>query len=354
MYVTATGAEITIETRLSHAVGPDGRIIIAGHDLFEAAQRMPYEAVAALLWREILPNEMTPGALGAARVAAFSRFAQLFPAAASQSLSLIERQRLLLSGIPRVDMSPLMLVASVGVAAAAATRLASGLEPLRPDPVASHAADLLRTARGREASRAEERAVNTYLGVMIDHGINASTFAARVTASTGAGSAASAIAGLCALEGTRHGGAPGLVLDMFDTAAGDPQAWLAAALDRRERLMGFGSRAYEGRDPRASIFKAAVETLPVECRGRLLIAEQLEAAAEALFISRRPKRALHPNVEFYAAVLLDAVGLPRTAFTSFFAAARSAGWAAHIVEQERHGRMLRPSTRYCGPGPGDS
>lgn len=352
-YVTATGEEIAVQTRLSHSDPRSGRTVVAGADLFAAAARLPYEDVAALLWHEILPGQISRAALGAARAEAFARLVPLFPAAAAAPLSAIARQRLLLAAIPEADLSPVMLVAAVGVAAAAAARIESGAQPLPPDPESGHAADLLRAARGRSADAVEAHGLDVYLGTMIDHGVNASTFAARVVASTGAGRGAAAIAGLCALEGPLHGGAPALVLDMLDAAQaeGDPAVWLAAALARKARLMGFGSRAYGGRDPRADIFKAALLGLPAASRARLPFAERLEREAEALFAARRPDKPMCTNVEFYAALLLDALGLPRAAFTPIFAAARSAGWAAHTAEQARHGRMLRPRTAYCGPGP---
>jgi citrate synthase len=188
--------------------------------------------------------------------------------------------------------------------------------------------------------------------VVIDHGLNASTFTARVVASTRASLAAAIGAGFAALTGPLHGGAPGPVLDMLD-AIGTPERidpWLEAALARGERLMGFGHRVYRVRDPRADALKAALQRLRPATQ-RLAFAELVERRALALLRLRRPGRAIDTNVEFYTALLLDALGVPRDAMVSVFAMSRVAGWIAHALEQQRTGRIIRPSSRYIGPAP---
>jgi citrate synthase len=244
------------------------------------------------------------------------------------------------------------MVGAVGVAAAAAIRAADGLAPLLPDSGVSHAADLLRLIRGAPGSAAEARALDTYLVTIIDHGLNASTFAARVVASTAAGLPSAVIAGLSALKGPLHGGAPGPVLDMLDEIAAPEraEAWLTAALDRGDRIMGFGHRVYRVRDPRAEALKKALAPLAGP-GNRIALAEAVERAALRLLAARKSHCRLDVNVEFYTALLLEALRIPRSGFTPLFASGRIAGWVGHVREQERSGRLIRPASKYVGPLP---
>jgi citrate synthase len=250
----------------------------------------------------------------------------------------------------------LRLVAAPAVFTAAMIRAQSGDAPVRPDVSLCHAADALRMLRGALASPAEVAALDTYLVTVSDHGLNASTFAARVIASTQAGLASAVLGGISALKGPLHGGAPGPVIDMLD-AIGRPEnarAWLEAALGRGDRLMGFGHRVYRVRDPRADALKAAVRKLTERSGalpGRLQFAEAVEAAALAILRDRKPGRTLDTNVEFYTALLLEALAYPPSAFTCVFATGRVAGWIAHAREQLAGGRLIRPSSRYVGPWP---
>lgn len=344
------------ETSLSGGDPATGEMVMRGHRLPDLIDRS-YEEVVAILWDAEIPAQMGPDALGAARCDAFARLSPRF-AAMPSDLTVIEIQRCLLALLPGAAMTPLLLVAGTAVAAASAIRLVHGQTPMAPDRSLPHAADLLRMIHGAAAGEAETRALGRYLVAMADHGVNASTLTARVVASTGGGLSAAAVAALGALEGPLHGGAPGLVLDMLDAIGEADRAedWVAAALDRGERLMGFGSRAYRIRDPRADIMKDSLLALQRSGasrapEGRLAFAEAVERTVLSVTASRRPDRPLHTNVEFYAALLLEALGVPRAGFTPLFAASRAAGWAAHVREQERTGRMLRPTSRYVGPPP---
>ncbi|WP_134497271.1 citrate synthase/methylcitrate synthase [Microvirga pakistanensis] len=344
---------IAAETVLSHVDGEAGRLIIRGHDLEELAGRVPFEDVAAMLWDGLVPGAAAdPHArFGEARERAFR---YLSPLARNLSgLTPVEGMRLLLSALPDADENPAYLaVGAAAVAAAMAIRGAKGLPPVAPDAAAGHAADLLRMIKGAPVDESRARGLDTYLVTVIDHGLNASTFAARVVASTDAGLLSSVVAGLCALKGPLHGGAPGPVLDMFDAIGtiDHAEGWLDAAIVRGERLMGFGHRIYRVRDPRADVLKAAAATLKGESN-RIAFAEAVEQTALTVLQRRKPGRRLDTNVEFYTAILLDSLGVPREGFTPLFAAGRTAGWVAHAIEQEKAGRIIRPLSHYVGPWP---
>ncbi|HSR99570.1 MAG TPA: citrate synthase [Kofleriaceae bacterium] len=229
-------------------------------------------------------------------------------------------------------------------------RLARGEEPIAPRADLGHAANYLYMLEGREPSSERVRALEAYLISTIDHGFNASTFTARVVASTGADVASAVIAAIGALSGPLHGGAPSRVLDMLD-AIGEPagaEAWLREALERGEKLMGFGHPVYRTTDPRNVMLKEVAAELGSE---RLEFAAHVEETAERLLHERRPDHPLYANVEFYASIVLDAIGLPRALFTPTFAVSRVIGWTAHIVEQTTNNAILRPSARYVGPEP---
>jgi len=192
------------------------------------------------------------------------------------------------------------------------------------------------------------KAIDAYWVSAAEHGMNASTFTARVIASTGADVAAALSGAVGAISGPLHGGAPARVLSMIQEVEqlGDADAWVKAALDRGERLMGFGHRVYRAEDPRARVLRRTARELGAP---RFEVAEALEKAALAELHARRPDRVLATNVEFWSAVVLDFAQVPSHMFTSMFTCARTAGWAAHIMEQKQTGRLIRPSARYIGP-----
>jgi citrate synthase len=210
--------------------------------------------------------------------------------------------------------------------------------------------------RGRSASAAEIDALDTYLVTVSDHGLNASTFTARVIASTQAGLTSAVLGGISALKGPLHGGAPGPIIDMLD-AIGRPEnarPWIEAALERGDRLMGFGHRVYRVRDPRADALKKAVKRLTEGSNimpGRLSFAEAVEASVLAILREKKPNRSLDTNVEFFTALLLEALAFPPSAFTCVFATGRVGGWIAHAREQLVGGRLIRPQSVYVGPKP---
>jgi citrate synthase len=201
-----------------------------------------------------------------------------------------------------------------------------------------------------EADPDHVKAIDAYWISAAEHGMNASTFTARVVASTGADVAAALSAAVGALSGPLHGGAPSRVLQMLDDVegTGDAEKYVKDLLDRGERLMGFGHRVYRAEDPRARVLRRTAREIGAP---RLEVAEALEQAALAELHARRPDRVLATNVEFWSAVVLDYANVPPDLFTPMFASARVAGWSAHILEQKREGRLIRPTAEYIGPAP---
>ena len=343
---------VACETSLSDVDGARGRLLIAGEDVEQLAPRAGFAEVAARLWRAAglaVPADVD-AALGAARVDAFARIPSLGSAlAAADGMDALRGAVAQLPSSSDLAADAIAATGAIAVFAAAWARGRDGLPAIAPDPLAPHAADYLRMVAG-EAPAARAHALDQYLVAVSDHGMNASTFAARVVASTGSDAISALVAAIGALKGPLHGGAPGPVLDMLDAIAAPDaaRAWLAAELAAGRRIMGMGHRVYRVRDPRAAVLERAIAELE-RCgvaTGRLALARAVEQAATELLRERHPLRPLAANVEFYTAVLLDAVGLPRALFTPTFAAARAAGWAAHVAEQLRTGRLIRPQSRY--------
>ncbi len=349
---------VAAETVLSEVDGQAGRLVIRGLSVEQLAGHASYEEAAHLLldgFFDDLPADLAP-AIGAARAEVFAHVAALDTTLLA--LTPMEAMRALTARLADGDdlATALRLIAAPAVFTAAVVRRQAGGEPLRPDPSLSHAADILRMLRGKPAPEPEVKAFETYLVTVIDHGLNASTFTARVIASTHAGLASAVLGGISALKGPLHGGAPGPVIEMLDGIGtpGRARAWIEQALDRGDRLMGFGHRVYKVRDPRADALKRAVRMLAERSNvlpGRLAFAEAVEEAALAILKDRKPNRSLQTNVEFYTALLLEALAFPPSAFTCVFAVGRVGGWIAHAREQVAGGRLIRPQSRYVGPRP---
>ena len=338
-------------TRLSDVDGERGRLVIAGHDVEALGGHVTFEDVTALLWDGSLPSPERRAALrrslGEARAAAFASLAP-------EILVRSDGMDALRAGVARLSTdTPEALVGAVAVTASAWARLRAKQPLVAPDASAGHAEDFLRMALGKAPSRAEEAALDAYLVTVADHGMNASTFTARVVASTGSDLVSAITAAIGALKGPLHGGAPGPVLDMLDAIGAPERAvpWLEGELAAGRRIMGMGHRVYRVRDPRAAVLERATLTLEAAgvTSGRLALARAVERGALGVLRERHPTRPLAANVEFYTAVLLDAIGLPRELFASTFAVGRVAGWCAHVAEQRANGRLIRPASRYVGP-----
>ena len=345
------------ETALSHVDGERGELVIAGEHVAELARRSSFEGVTARLWTAATGRPLGEAdvrkSLGAARERSFARLADLLPA--TRGLSVVDGFRAAIAGL-RAENGldhEATIVGAFPVIAGALVRRASGEAPVAPDPNTSHAADTLSMLRGRKPEPREVAALDAYFVTVCDHGMNASTFTTRVVASTHADLFAAVTAGYCALTGPLHGGAPEPVLEMLDAIGTRERIkpWVDDALSRGERLMGFGHRVYRVRDPRADVLKAAIERLAAD-GADLPFAGEVEAYIRRALRQKNPDRPLETNVEFFTAILLDALAIPRQAFTPIFAVARAAGWTAHAREQQRTGRLIRPSSCYVGPMPG--
>lgn len=242
----------------------------------------------------------------------------------------------------------LFVCAQVPTLVAALWRLHVGEAPLDPDPSRGYAADYLRMLGGREPEPEHARAVEQYLIATVDHGFNASTFAARVIAGTGADVGAAVVGAIGAFSGPLHGGSPARALEMLESigSAERIDAWVRPRIESGERMMGFGHAVYRTEDPRAAMLRAVAERLGGD---RVALAKQVEARVLELLAELKPGRPLHTNVEFYAGVVMDICRIPPAAFTPTFAASRVIGWAANVLEQSADGSIIRPSARYVGP-----
>jgi citrate synthase len=338
---------VVADTRLSDVDGEAGRLVIAGSRVEALAASVPFEEVV----RRLLGDEAGEGDLGAARLRAWPRVARLVDA-----LAMKDGMDALRACAATLDVAaPVDIIGAVSVFVAANARVRMKREPLPPNPAARHAPDTLRMMTGATPGDPSAKAIDAYFVTVVDHGMNASTFTARVIASTGSDPTSAVTGAIGALKGPLHGGAPGPVLDMLDAIGSAERAeeWMASELDAGRRIMGMGHRVYRVRDPRAAVLEREVQRLEAAgvASGRLALARAAERAAERALAVRHPERPLRANVEFYTAVLLEALGVPRESFSPVFAAARVAGWCAHVAEQKRVGRLIRPSSRYVGATP---
>ena len=349
---------IAADTRLSDVDGEKGRLIIAGEDVERLAGRTPFAQVCAALWREAgaEPPADLASALGEARGDAWTQRGSWSAALdAADGMEALRGAIALLASAGEDRSDALRLTGATAVIVGAWSRHRAGEAMVAPDPTLDHATDYLRMATGASPSSAVADALDAYLVTVMDHGMNASTFTARVIASTGSDMVSAITGAVGALKGPLHGGAPGPVLDMLD-AIGTPAnaaAWIAEELQSQRRVMGMGHRIYRVRDPRAAVLEAAIGRLEHAgvAGNRMALARAVEREAETILAARHPDRPLKANVEFYTAVLLEAVGLARSAFSPTFAVGRVAGWCAHVIEQRRTGRLIRPGSRYVGVWP---
>jgi citrate synthase len=364
------------ETRLSGVDGEAGELIIGGYPLKELAPNACYEETLYLLWHGRLP---TGGQLAELRRDLASRrdlpdiTESLLRQAAERGLPPMDVLRMAVDTLGLVDPTPAgqgreanlerakSLVARFPLIIAGYWRLLHGQEPVDPHPNLAQAATFLQLITGKEPDPAVVRCLETYLNAVVDHGMNASTFTARVIVSTRSDIVSAVVGAIGALKGPLHGGAPGPALEEVfmlrqrSRAQGEPLAevterWANEVIDRGERIMGFGHRVYRVRDPRADVLGAAAERLFSKQEDQSLYrdARTVEAAVLRVLAERKPERRLSTNVEFYTALLLHGVGLDPEIFSSVFALSRVGGWTAHVLEQLADNILIRPRSVYAG------
>ena len=364
-YVPGLQGVVAARTRLSRVDGRKGELVIAGYALEELAGRVRFEELVFLLWNDRLPNarelETFRAELASLRdLPAITR--QVLEAAAAQKLPAMDALRMAAGTLSvRTDSETvpegtyrdaLVSVARFATIVASYGRLLTGEGPIAPHHGLSHAANYLYMLKGTRPSAARTRALETYLNTVIDHGLNASTFTARVIVSTESDLISAIVGAIGALKGPLHGGAPGPALDMvFEIGeAGEAEAFIRAKLERGERLMGFGHRIYKVRDPRADVLSRAAEEL-FRSDGDVQLyelAREVERVALGLLDEYKPGRSLRTNVEFFTALVLHGLGIPVDLFTPTFAVSRVAGWTAHCLEQLGANRIIRPESEYTG------
>lgn len=363
MIATTKGLEHIVmgDSTISLVAGETGGLVLRGFDIKEVARRASYEDIVHLLLYGEPPTAAQSADL---RQRLLARRAIPGPAAAvldalPPGLPPLDALRTLLSALgdgaypypPTVEQG-LDLIARTPTLLARYVRRSRGLPPVAPRPDLSHVANYAWMLSGSVPTSAQSDALETYFVLLADHGMNASTLALRVVISTESDLFSAATAALGALKGPAHGGAPSRVSDMLDAVGSSERAeeYIRRELDARRRLYGFGHRAYKTDDPRALILRDLAPEVAEPAR--LKLAGSVERVALDELHRRRPQQRLYTNVEYWSAVVLEGVGLSRDMFTPTFAAARTAGWTAHALEQAADNRLIRPDVRYVGPPAG--
>ncbi len=349
---------VAAETALSDVDGERGELVIAGYPVGELAPKATFEQTTWLLWHGQLP---TASELDAFRADLAGRRAlpkateDLLRACASHAVDPMDALRMGAGtlSLDAGDKEAETIVARFPTIVAAYWRLRQGQSPIAPRADLGHAANFLYMLGGEVPDPERVRGIETYLNTVVDHGLNASTFTARVITSTGSDLVSAIVGAVGALKGPLHGGAPGPALDMVfeigDAARAEP--FLRRKIEAGEKLMGFGHRVYKVRDPRADVLAAAAERMYTRAGDMSLytLARRVEATAIRLLEEYKPGRRLQTNVEFYTALLLHGLGLEVPLFTPTFAISRASGWIAHALEQRRTNRIIRPQSVYTGP-----
>jgi citrate synthase len=343
---------IAAETALGFVDGAAGRLLYRGYRIGDLVERGTFPAVANLLWTgEWEPaHHLATGPLPDAVVTALRALPpDAKPMDALRTAVSVWGATQHLAWPPTPEQARALTAFSPSALAAFA-RIRAGDEPVEPDPNLDLVPGFLYQLTGRRPDPGTARALDAYFVVGAEHGLNASTFAARVIVSTRSDIASAVAGAIGALKGPLHGGAPSEVVEQIHTVGSPERAeqWVREMLDRGERLMGFGHRVYRAYDPRAAALRKVAESLdhPPEW---LALAIAVEDVALRVLAERHPERALKTNVEFYAAPVLQGVGLTPDLFPATFALARHAGWTAHVLEQVAANKLIRPNARYVGP-----
>ena len=347
---------VAATTALSDVDGERGELVIGGYKVGELAERATFEETTWLLWHGRLPTEAEL-ALFRDQLASERDLPQatlgLLRDCAERRIDPMDALRMGAGTISLVSDQPAAIVGRLPAIVATFCRLRQGAQPIAPRRDLGHAANFLFMLNGEAPDPERVRGLETYLNTVVDHGLNASTFTARVITSTGSDLVSAIVGAIGALKGPLHGGAPGPALDMVfeigDTSRAEEV--LRRKIQTGEKLMGFGHRVYKVRDPRADVLAAAAERMFTRAGDMSLyrLARAVEATALRLLEEHKPGRRLQTNVEFYTALLLHGLGLETALFTSVFAVSRASGWIAHAMEQRRANRIIRPQSQYSGP-----
>ncbi|WP_276248727.1 citrate synthase/methylcitrate synthase [Haladaptatus sp. YSMS36] len=353
---------VLAETRLSSIDGEAGELTIGGFSVGELASNATYEESVFLLLHDRLPTadelasfreELAANRANTPEVTAVLERAAREERSAMDALRMgVAAANLGFEGGADTDALLKRVVAVFPTIVAAYWRFREGNDPLAPRDDLGHAANYLHMLTGEEPTDDAVRGLETYLNTVIDHGLNASTFAARVVVSTESDLVSAATAGVGTLKGPLHGGAPGPVLEMLMAVheSGDPEGYIQEKFDAGERLMGFGHRVYKVRDPRAEVLETAAKRFYAgnDESAFFETVESFEELAVEKLAEHKPGRRLDTNVEFYTAALLHGVGIPQDLFAATFAVSRVGGWMAHCKEQLADNRLIRPRARYVG------
>ncbi len=348
---------VAATTAISKVEGEAGRLIYRGYNIHDLARTTTFEEIAHLLWFGHLPTRHELTDLKAKLVAQ-----RVLPTPVVEVLSNLPKTAepmdalrtatsawgaMEIQGKPSIEQA-IAVTARFPLFLAAFQRLRNGQEPLESQAELDYAGNYLYLLTGQAPKEEHIRGLNAYLVLLADHGMNASTFTARVVASTESDIVSSVVAALGALKGPLHGGAPSKVLDMLHEigTVENAEPWLRNAITHGGRLMGFGHRVYKTEDPRAEELR---EMARVADPQGFVLSRRVEELAIALLDELKPGRRLYTNVEFYSAALLNSVGLSGDLFTPTFAISRVAGWTAHILEQVQNNRLIRPEADYTGP-----
>jgi len=341
---------VAAQTKLSHVDGERGELIIAGFPVAELAANATFEETVWLLWNGDLPM---PHSFRVDLAARRELDLAILYKCAANGVDPMDALRIAAGTISIGGGDPRDIVAKFPTIVAGYARIVKGLEPIAPRRDLSHAANYLYMLNGEVPEAERVRGLETYLNTVVDHGLNASTFTARVITSTGSDLVSAITGAVGALKGPLHGGAPGPALDMvFEIGdASRAEEVLRKKIESGEKLMGFGHRVYKVRDPRADVLAAAAERMFTRGGDMRLytLARSVEATALRLLEEYKPGRKLQTNVEFYTALLLHGLGLDVPLFTPTFAVSRVAGWIAHCLEQRANNRIIRPQSEYVGP-----
>ena len=358
-YIPGLEGIIAAQTAISMVDGANGRLIYRGYVIADLAEDMSFEEVAFLLWKGRLPTraELDAVTLELAASRSLTQAAVIALDALPKDTDPMDVLRSVVSvqGVehklekPSIPLA-IHATASFPTILAMFHRRQLGLAPVKPRADLGHAANYLYMFDGKEASPERVRALNTYLVLLADHGMNASTFVARVIASTDSDLASCLVGAIGALKGPAHGGAPSAVMDQLEQigTAENAERWMREARKQKVRFMGFGHRIYRTYDPRAKILKALCAGLNPKFYE---LASKVEETALMILHEEHPERPQATNVEFYSAGVLQAIGLPKEYFPPTFAVSRVAGWTAHVLEQSANNRLIRPQSEYIGPEP---